>query len=95
MKKKIERMEINGIPARISVMDRGNVENDSCWVTFDLADTKVKGTLCEFVISLEQAAKSIAEERGFMFLTSFGWVQNTIFSYRCEFSKINLEEYND
>lgn len=91
MKKKVENMEINGIPVRVSVMDRNDPENDTCWVTFDLLDAKFEGTLFECIISLEQAAKRIAKERGFLYLTSFGWDHHDIFSYRCEFIKIDEE----
>lgn len=93
MKKKVERIEIEGVPVRISVMDRGDVEYDTCWVTFDLVDAVFKETLSDFIVALERAAKSIAEERGFLYLTSYGWDHNCIFTYRCEFSKVNLEEY--
>ena len=93
MKKKVEEIKIAGIPVRISVMDRNDPENDTCWVTFDLFDAKFEGTLFECIISLEQAAKSIAKERGFGFCTAFGWDHHDIFTYRCEFSKVNLEDY--
>lgn len=94
MKKKVEKMETNGIPVKISVMNRGDSENDSCWVTFDLVDAKVEGTLAEFIIALEAFAKHIAAERGFRFSTTSGWDNFCIFSYRCEFSKINWDEYH-
>lgn len=90
MKKKVEKIEIAGIPVSIAVADRGDVENDSCWVTFDLAHAEIKGTLCEFIISLEKMARLLAAIQGFSRLIHAQWA-NDIFKYRCEFIKIDEE----
>lgn len=93
MIKKVERTEIDGIPVRISVVGMEDPCSDTCWVTFELINAEFNGTFAEFIIALGQRAKSIAEKRGFAYLTSAGWDRHDVFVYRCGFSKVNWEEY--